>query len=70
MLNKVRKTYHNYQFFVAFEKQFANTFVLERSKLLFLTQIIRKLVSFVQSSYHDPVIPSIFAELILQRAWS
>ena len=34
MLNKLRKIHTNYQFFVAFEEPFADTFLLERSKLI------------------------------------
>ena len=32
MLNKLRKIHTNYQFFVAFEEPFADTFLLERNK--------------------------------------
>ena len=35
MLNKLRKIHTNYQFFVAFEEPFADTFLLERNKLFF-----------------------------------
>ena len=35
MLNKLRENHTNYQFFIVFWEPFANTFLLEKNKLVF-----------------------------------
>ena len=57
MLNKLRKIHTIYQFFVVFWEPFAKTCLLESNRLFFFNQRSSKVISFVQSSYHDPVFP-------------
>ena len=59
MLNKLREIHTNYQFFVVFWEPFADTILLERNKLFFFQTKNLQSSKFVQSGYHDPVLPSL-----------
>ena len=61
MLNKLRKVHANYQFFVAFEEPFVDSFLSERGKLISFLAKNQQSSTFIQSRNHDPVFSSIIA---------